>query len=380
MRGHVRRRGRSWQAIAYAGRDPDTGRKRYASRTASTKRGAEAKLAELLREVGEGQHAGRDAPFSELLLAWRQASAPRWSPRWQQTVRQTCEGYLTPALGAIALRKLRTVDFDRLYADLQTGKRSLSGKPLSPASVRLVHSVARRALEQAIRWGWLERNPAARASVPTVHRSGVRAPSPDEVAAILEAVESQDDALFLRLAAVSGARAGELCALRWSSVEPEGLIISASIALGDAGPVEKRTKTHAERRVPLDAGTLAELAAHRRRCAQRALACGVPLAPDAYVFSLEPDGSRPWRPDLASHRFARARRRAGVDPTVHLHSLRHFAATRMLAAGFDPAVGAARLGHRSTKVFLDVYSHAVEGRAREAADYLGSLMPERRVQ
>lgn len=66
---------------------------------------------------------------------------------------------------------------------------------------------------------------------------------------------------------------------------------------------------------------------------ERARACEIPaLPPDAHVFSAAADGSTPWRPNEVTKAFIRVRKRAGLLH-VRLHDLRHFAATRLLAAG-----------------------------------------------
>jgi integrase len=64
--------------------------------------------------------------------------------------------------------------------------------------------------------------------------------------------------------------------------------------------------------------------------------------------------------------------KAGVD--THLHALRHFSATQAIAAGFDPATVAGRLGHRDSSITLRVYSHVLEGRDRDLAEALGKTL------
>lgn len=85
--------------------------------------------------------------------------------------------------------------------------------------------------------------------------------------------------------------------------------------------------------VAVGPGTLELLRARRPEQAQAALACGVSLMPDAYVFSHEPDGSKPIRPDSVSHRFTKLARRLGVH--CRLHDLRHFMVTQLIVAGVD---------------------------------------------
>jgi integrase len=97
-----------------------------------------------------------------------------------------------------------------------------------------------------------------------------------------------DFATYIRLAAATGARRGELCGLRWRALDLVGatVLISRSIARGDEGLVDKDTKTHQARRIALDASTIEILRAHRGRCEQRALVAGTALSDDGTSFRI----------------------------------------------------------------------------------------------
>lgn len=99
------------------------------------------------------------------------------------------------------------------------------------------------------------------------------------------------------------------------------------------------------------------------------------LPPAAHVFSNEPDGSVPWRPDSTTRAFRSLCRRAGLED-VRLHDLRHYVATRLLASGVDVRTVAGRLGHRNAATTLNVYSHFLPEADRRAADVLGKLLDD----
>jgi integrase len=281
-----------------------------------------------------------------------------------------------PRLGDRAVDKLRPSDLDALYRELRSsGGRE--GRPLAPATIRRIHGIIHRALGQGVRWGWLAKNPAARASPPRVPTPRIEPPSPAEVTKLIDLATKRDVALaaFLFLAAVTGARRSELIALQWADVDlVRGVIeIRRGVVHGRRGVVEKDTKTHAVRRVALDPSAVQFLVAHRERCEHVAAMCGIVLSDSAFVFSHAPDGSRPWRPDVVTHAFMRLRERAGL-PGVRLHDLRHFVATRLLASGVDVRTVAGRLGHRNPATTLNVYSHFLEEADRDAADLMGRLV------
>jgi hypothetical protein len=180
---------------------------------------------------------------------------------------------------------------------------------------------------------------------PTVTRLG-RDPTatPEEVSRLLEtAYEADPDfAVLLWLAATTGARRGELCALRWGSVDLEAaeLLILRNLFQAAGRLVEKDTKT---RRLALSEDSVALLEEHRRRCVERAAACGARLSDDAYVFSFDPAGRQPMHPDSVTHRFSRLARRLGLR--TRLHDLRHYAATQLIAGGVDLRTVSGRIGH-----------------------------------
>ena len=105
----------------------------------------------------------------------------------------------------------------------------------------------------------------------------------------------------------------------------------------------------------------------------RAALGGVNVSDGAFVFSSEVDGSRPWRPEVASHRWDTIRRRAGLDG-VRLHDLRHFQATMLLRAGVPVKNVSKRLGHRDAATTLNVYAHFLEEADRQSADLMGRLL------
>jgi integrase len=128
------------------------------------------------------------------------------------------------------------------------------------------------------------------------------------------------------------------------------------------------------RQIALDVGSVELLGAHRARATQRGLACGISLPPTSFVFSHEPDGSTPWRPDYVSLKFRRLRKGLGLDD-VRLHDLRHFVATTLLGAGVDLRTVAGRLGHAAGgRTTLAVYAHFLQAPDREAAQLLGRLL------
>lgn len=383
MRGHIRQRGTaSWQIIAYGGRDPVTGRKIRPTQTVrGTRRDAEAALARLIVQVGDGARQPTKASLNTLLDEWLGLVGDSLSPKTLLEYNGFANRYIRPTLGDRKLGDITTPLLDRFYADL---KRSggKGGRPLAPATVRKVHVIIRRALGQAAKWGWLDTNPAAQATPPKVQTKEIQPPSPSDISRLLSLAAEHDQAfvMFVRLAAATGARRGELCALRWSdfSSDLDTVTISRALTQSAAGYVEGDTKTHAARKIGLSAQTAAHLRDHRREYQQRLQVLGCPIDLNGLLFSRPEDPSTPWRPDTVTRRFVRLRRLSSCD-SVRLHDLRHYVATQMLVLGVPVRTVSGRLGHKSAAVTLNTYGHFIPESDRDAAELLDGLLepPER---
>ena len=177
-----------------------------------------------------------------------------------------------------------------------------------------------------------------------------------------------------RLAAYTGARRGELLALRWSDVDADAreVTISGSAAVVEGQRVEGTTKGGRSRVVGIDEETARALREHRRRQAAERLAAGALWTGDgARVFVTET--GEPLYPDTVTALTTKLAARAGV-PHCRLHDLRHLHATTLLLAGVPVHVVAARLGHADPAVTLRTYAHVVREQAASVADVFAAAV------
>jgi integrase len=380
MRGSLReKRPDYWEVRVEIGVDAVTGKRSQISKVVrGTRREAERSLNELIAKASAGSAGGTTAAtFSDLLDAWMEHAAT-------DLAYQTIVGYnrlinkrIKPALGTVKLRKLDSAKLDQFY-------RSLTAVGLSPATIRQAHAIIRRALGQAVKWEWLAVNAALKASPPRLVKSVTTPPTPAAVIALMERAKNSkypEFSVIIHAAAVTGARRGELCGLKWSDFDFEApaVLISRSVyETKEHVMVEKDTKTHQARRISLDKATVAVLHAHREMLAKRAYDCGTELVKDAYVFSDSDDCSQPWIPSrvtLAYRRLCDEFELTGM----RFHDLRHFAATRLLAAGIDVRTVSGRLGHANAATTLGTYSHFIGAADVHAADVLGEIVSPKRV-
>ncbi len=239
MAGHLQERGpKTWRLSVFVGRDPRTGRKRYAQRTVhGTKKEAEKALARLVTEVDEGRHSASAAgTFGNLLDRWLETKAQSVAPATICNYRWVAEKYIRPGLGRARLASLKAADIDSFYVRLaaQPGER---GKKLSPRTIRICHVVIRQALDQARKWGLITRNPAIDASPPRSRHHEIHPPSVEQVLTLLAAAKEYDEdfATYLRVLAATGCRRSEALALRWNSHRMEEVGATDCALLDDGG-------------------------------------------------------------------------------------------------------------------------------------------------
>jgi integrase len=360
-----------WELRVRSGRDPLTGEYLQLSRTfRGGKRQAQAALAQLSSEVADGRHAGTGQTVAFLLDQWiEHLEAMGRTAKTVDGYRSLARSRLVPALGTKELRKLKPADLDAFY-------RALLAKGLSPTYVRHCHAALATALRQAVKWGWIERSPADRATPPPVPHAEVKPPTPEQIARLLDELERADHDLtsMVYLAATTGCRRGELCGLRWSDIDfdESTLTVRRSISDTSRGVEEKDPKTHRARRISLDPSTITVLARHRQRMQERADYCGVELGPNAYLWSQDVHFGDPWRPSRVTDSFRSLRNRLGMED-MDFHHLRHFAATTLAGAGIDVRTIAGRLGHANPAITLKTYAHFLEAGDRKAAEVMGKL-------
>jgi integrase len=395
----------SLRVKVYAGIDPVTKNRHYLTETVPAgpmaRREAEKVRTRFLAQVDERRNPRTRATVNQLLDRYLEVLDVDVSTR---------QGYLTkiqkhirPLLGATAVGKLDAEILESFYAVVRRCREHCNGRKyvehrktgdhlckavcrphqcrgLVDSTVRQIHWIISGALDAAVRWRWISVNHAAQAKKPAVPRANPHPPSAAQAARLVnEAWTDPDWGAYVWVAMTSGARRGELCAMHWTDLDLDSgvLVLRRALSVDEFGGLrEKDTKTHQQRRIALDDDTLSVLHDLLARAQSRASALDVPWSDEAYVFSPDVDGRRPLAPDTATQRFSRMAARLGIDST--LHSLRHYSATELVAAGVGVRTVAGRLGHGGGgATTLRVYAAWVAEADQRAAVALSARMPPR---
>lgn len=343
-----------------------------------TKREAEADEHEMQGRARQGVRLAKSAmPFGEYLDAeWLpmvdgKVALGDLKPTTASHYRIIVESYVRPAIGSIRLRDVKPTTLRKFYADL-AGKRGLGSK-----SIRNVHVLISNALSLAVSDGYLPSNPAkGRDVVPTGRSREMKCWDADETRKFL--ATAADDRLFAawRIVATCGLRRGELLALRWADLDFHAGTLRVERALVVDPNTHKfvfqSPKTERSRRtIDLDSVTVDAIKRHRVAQAQERLAAGDAWAEGDLVFSNEI--GEPIRPETFARRFHALVKVAGVT-RIRVHDVRHTAASLALQAGVPLHVVSDMLGHATSSITLDVYSHVLRGQRTDAAERIAAAI------
>ncbi len=364
MRGQIRKRGKSWSVIVYLGRNPETGKKQRKWYTHATRREAEAQLAQLLVQV----QAGGGVPPTRLragdyLEQWlRDYAVGALAPSTLMSYTRIIHRHLIPGLGKVPLARL-TAQAIQWYVS------QASNRGLSSTTALYHYRVLHEALQHAVRWGVLIRNPADFVDPPRRRRLEMRVWDEEQVRLFLAEAKRSSPHYSLYLAAVlTGMRQGELLALRWKDVNFAQAIASIQQTFYrlNGKLIFREPKTaKARRTVALSPALIEEL--HRHRDAQtRNRDLWGPEYEDRDLVFCQSNGKPLHAHNLVERDFKRLIQRTGL-PRIRFHDLRHSHATHLLRAGVHPKVVQERLGHSTPAFTLAVYSHVLPGIQEEAA-------------
>jgi len=377
MRGHIRRRGKSWAVVVDVGRD-DSGRRRQRWLGGfGTRKEAEAAVAEAIGKVGDGSFIEKNkVTLGAFLARWLDATRASVRPTTLAGYRMLVDAHITPALGLLRLQSLNAGHLNTLYGQLLEGGRCNGNGGLSPRTVRYCHATLHKALSEGVKWGLVSRNVADAASPPRQsQRHEPRVWTAEELRGFLEYARGDYFYPPLFLLAMTGMRRGETLGLSWGAVDLPAARLSINrtlISVGGERLFSQPKTSRGRRSLSLDTATVAVLKAHRMRVLEERMALGLGApSPDDLVFTA-PDG-QPVNPESFSDHFQRLVKAAHL-PRVRLHDLRHGYASVALSLGVSPRVVSERLGHSTVAFTLDVYSHVLPGVQESEAQRVASAV------
>jgi integrase len=365
---------------------PRNGKRRQMTETlvGITKAKAEAILADRKRTVTGGQFvADQEITLNDLFDRFMDVKSKKCAATTLQRYDSLLRTYLRPRFGKIALGKLKTADLVSAYA-------LWSRSNVTARTVLHAHDLMRNALNRAVKWGMVSQGVAGSIDMddlPKATKPESAVLNESELRRLLDEAKKPSQRSTSRgylsayaafypavaFAAYTGARRGEVLALRWSELDLDAatVTISRSLAQTRDGLFFKEPKSGRSRTISISSTLVAILRSHRAAQNAEKIALGAAYQDEGLVFA-RPDGTTftPWNFGAA---FRDLVRRAGV-PRIRLHDLRDTHASLLAKAGVPIEVVSKRLGHSTITITVDRYLVVYRERDEAAASAFDKLV------
>jgi len=369
------KRGSRWCVVVELGKDPVTGKRRQQWVYGATRKEVQEAQVKLLRERDTGTSLDPTRlTVAEYLAHWLETVVrPNKAILTYERYEAITRNHLVPAFGTVPLAKLAPAHLAKLYADLDHLGYARN-------TVRGVHGCAHAALSKAVQWRMIVQNPADLVDKPAIDATPATIWDAPTLAEFLDLIRGRRFEPLYLLALNTGLRAGELLGLRWSDLDLARALLTLSrqqIRSTRFGHLDTPTKGKRARAIALTAETITTLRAHKIRQVEDRLAAGPSWQDENRIFPNGTGGAlseRTIRGDWVS-----SLKRWGLAP-MHFHGLRHLHATYLLIAGVHPKVVSERLGHSTTAITMETYSHVTPGLQQSAAEDFAAIIKSIRKQ
>ena len=368
-----------WQARITTGHDPGTGRQIQRSITGKTQKEVAEKLRQLTHELDKGTYL---APSRLTLQAWMETWLDEYLGNVKEATRflyrKNTESYIVPHLGSIKLEALNAPMVQSFYNDLVNPKEN-DVRPLSPKTVKNVHGVLHKALQQAVLVGYIRTNPSDACTLPKVIKKDIQPLDADQIKLFLEAVEDHPHELLYKIALFTGLRQGELLGLTWDCIDFDRstLLVRQQLRREQkkGGQYYITTPKNGKSRSITLAPSVLRLFRLQKLHQNflRAAAGDEWDNSEDMVFTNQTGGYLSYR--TVYDCFKRIVKKIGI-PNVRFHDLRHSYAVASIQAGDDIKTVQENLGHATASFTLDVYGHVTAQMRKNSAERMERFIQE----
>lgn len=366
----------TWEARYTNGRDPQTGKIIRRSIYGKTQKEVAVKLRQVTADIDANVYVEPcTTPYGEWLDTWLAEYLAGHSPLTISAYEGNCRNYIKPGLGKLRLDAVTPEAVQKFI-------NRLPSQGLSAKTIRNIHGVIHRSLEQAVRLGYIRANPAAVCNLPKAARAQIVPMTDEEVAKFLAALQDPEQpfAVLFTVALFTWMRQGELLGLQWRDIDfRRGTILVQRQLMKLKGKNNGYTfttpKDNDSRLIKPAAYVMELLRRHRQDQAQLAIAADCAWNnPDDLVFTNAFGGHLTHVTVYKA--FKRLVTELGI-PNKRFHDMRHTFAVISLENGDDVKTVQNNLGHATAAFTLDVYGHVNDRMRNESAQrmdrYIHSL-------
>ena len=360
----VKRNGKEytyWEARYTTGFDPGTGKQIQRSVTGKTQKEVAQKLRQITAEIDTGTYqTPNKITVGEWLDIWSAEYLGNVKPRTVEKYKSLIKTHIKPALGTIRLDALSAPTVQHFYNE--SGKDHGGKKGLAPKTLKDLHGVLHKAMQQAVDVGYIRINPTSSCKLPKVEKPEIEPLDSEQIAMFMQAVKGHRYETLYLVTLFTGMRRGEVCGLQWDCVDFTRGTICVKRQLqkvpGERGKFElTSTKNGKGRTIVPAASVMALLKRHRAEQRAMRLRAGDAWQDNNYVFCNEI--GEPLSAHTVYHNYKRIATSIGL-PESRMHDLRHSYAVASIMSGDDIKTVQENLGHATAAFTLDRYGHVTE--------------------
>lgn len=358
-----------WEARYTAGYDPGTGKQIQRSITGKTQKEVAKKLKEATAAIDAGTYtAPSKMTVAQWLDIWQEEYLGGVKPRTADSYRATIRTHLKPGLGAIRLETLAAHTIQSFYNSLSAPQGNR--EPLSPKTVKNIHGVLHKALQQAVANGYIRFNPTGPCVLPKIVKKELKPLDESQLALFLKAIHGHRYEELFTVTVFTGMREGEVLGLQWSCVDLSKGTVTINKQLqkvrGSKGEYTlSPTKNGKARTLTLAPSVTAILKRVKKQQLENRLRYGECWENSGFVFTDEL--GRHLKHQTVYLDFKKVVESIGC-PSIRFHDLRHSYAVASIRSGDDIKTVQENLGHATAAFTLDVYGHVTEKMKQESAD------------
>lgn len=361
-----------WEARYTTGYDPQTGKQIQKSVYGSSQSAVRKKLNAACAALDNGNYIEPSKlTFGQWLDIWLKEYTGSIKPLTQKSYRVAINNHIKPVLGSIKLSVLGTHSVQTFYNNLFNGSDEIPG--LSPKTIKNIHGVVHKSLQQAIKINYIRDNPSNACDLPRVEKIKIKPLDENQISIFIRAIRGhQYENLFLTTL-FTGMRQGEILGLTWNSVNLENGSIHIFQQLQRIDGVYQfaSLKNDKTRNITLPPSIVKLLQEHKAQQNQWRLMAGAAWENSDLVFTNQLGGhlchvtvSRNYKKIVES-----------IDlPDARFHDLRHSYAVAALQSGDDIKTVQENLGHHTASFTLDVYGHVSDRMKQDSANRMENFI------
>ena len=358
-----------WQGRYTEGYDSCTGKQIQRSITGKTQKEVAQKLRQITAEIDAKTYvAPCKLSVAEWMAVWAQDYLVGIKASTAYLYRRTIELYIDPHLGHIRLDAPNAHAVQHFYNELAKPSKP-DAAPLSAKSIKNIHGVLHKALQQAVLLNYIRYNPTTACVLPKIVKKEIHPLTDQQTAQLLNLLKGSKYEIPLTIDLFTGLREGEVLGLGWEHIDFQAGTLTVKRQLRRE---QKKVgeyyfsppKNNKSRCLTLAPSVIQLFRLQKLEQNSMRMEAGDAWEEHGLIFTNQTGGYLSYR--TVYDCFKRIIRNIGA-PATRFHDLRHTFAVASIKSGDDIKTVQENLGHATAAFTLDVYGHVTKQMKQDSA-------------